>query len=51
MGKMSYANMLPPGQKPTTDQSNTRRTGAKDLGGRPTKFPGFKRPTINIKGY
>lgn len=48
MGKMSYANMLPPGQKPTTDQSNTRRTGPKDLGGRPTKY-GFKRPGINIR--
>ena len=48
MGKMSYANMLPPGQKPTTDQSNTRRTGAKDLGGRPAKY-GFKRPSINIR--
>jgi len=48
MGKMSYNNLLPPGQKPTIDQSNIKKQGLEDQGGRPTKY-GFRRPSINIK--
>ena len=43
MGKLNMNNLLPPSLKPTTDQSNKKKQGPVDLGGRPTKY-GYARP-------
>ena len=43
MGKMNLNNLLPPAMKPTTDQSNKKKQGLNDPGGRPSKY-GYARP-------
>ena len=48
MGKMDMNNLLPPGIKPGTDQSNKTRTRQRKGRGRPSKYSFGKRPTTTL---